>query len=63
MAHFALRFPLFSPVVASVITGLNTEAQVADAVAALDGVTPRPDLFERAHRLWRSGFAESAVGP
>lgn len=62
MARFALRFPLFSPVVASMITGLNTEDQVQDAVAALDGVTPRPELFERAHRLWQSGFDESALG-
>jgi len=56
MMRFALRFPLFSPTVASVITGLNTVTQVEEAVAALDNVDPRPDLVERARDLWRSGF-------
>ena len=56
MTRFALRFPLFSPNVASLITGLNTEAQVENAVSALDGVTQRPDLVEKAQKLWQSGF-------
>lgn len=60
MTRFALRFPLFSPTVASVITGLNTEAQVDEAVAALDGVEVRPDLVKRAQDLWRSGFGTAA---
>lgn len=57
MTRFAMRFPLFSPVVASMITGLNTEAQVEAAVAAVEGVEPRPELVKRAQDLWRSGFA------
>lgn len=60
MTRFALRFPLFSPLVASMITGLNSEAQVEEAVQALDGVTERPDLFEKAYALWQSGFAEGS---
>lgn len=62
MARFSLRFPLLSPLVASMITGLNTEAQVKEAVDALDGVSPRPDLVDKAYRLWRSGFDESTLG-
>lgn len=57
MTTFALRFPLFSPLVASMITGLNSETQVEQAVAALDGVEPRPDLFARAYELWKSDFS------
>lgn len=53
MTRFALRFPLFSPLVASVVVGLNTEAQVAEAVAMMDGVRPRPELVARALELWR----------
>lgn len=60
MTRFALRFPLFSPVVASMVTGLNSVAQVEEAVAALDGVEPRPDLFEKARALWASGFRPGA---
>ncbi|MGF1627635.1 MAG: aldo/keto reductase [Alphaproteobacteria bacterium] len=51
MTSFALRFPLFSPVVASVVVGLNSEDQVRDAVARMDGISPRPDLVERARAL------------
>jgi aryl-alcohol dehydrogenase-like predicted oxidoreductase len=51
--RFALRFPLLSESVASVITGLNTEAQVRHAIDCLSGVTPRPDLTARALRLWQ----------
>ena len=61
MARFALRFPLFSPLVASMITGLNTEAQVQEAVDALDGIRPRPEIMDRAYRLWRSDFDESTL--
>lgn len=60
MTRFALRFPLFSPVVASMVTGLNSVAQVEEAVAALDGVEPRPDLFEKARALRASGFRPGA---
>lgn len=60
MTRFALCFPLYSPLVASMITGLNSEAQVNEAVAALDGVAPRPDLFRKAYDLWKSGFKSVA---
>ena len=53
MTRFALRFPLFSPLCASVIVGLNTEQQVRSAVAAAEGVEPQPDLVERARHLWQ----------
>jgi aryl-alcohol dehydrogenase-like predicted oxidoreductase len=56
MTRFALRFPLFSPVVASMITGLNTEQQVESAAHAVAGVAPRPDLVAKAEALWQSGF-------
>lgn len=56
MTRFALRFPLFSEVNASVITGLNTEAQVIDAVKALEGVQLRPDLTAKALKLWNENF-------
>jgi len=38
------------------VTGLNTEAQVNDAVDALDGIKPRPDLFQKAYDLWKADF-------
>jgi aryl-alcohol dehydrogenase-like predicted oxidoreductase len=56
--RFAMRFPLFSRLCASVIVGLNTEAQVREVAAMMDGIEPRPDLVERAHDLWRNGFPE-----
>ncbi len=51
MTRFALRFPLFSPLVASVIVGLNTEDQVRAAAACMDGIVPRSDLVSRAVAL------------
>lgn len=57
MTRFALRFPLWSPTVASVIAGLNTEAQVTEAVGHLDGVRPEPELTARALDLWATSFA------
>lgn len=59
MTGFALRFPLFAPHVASVIVGLNTEGQVQDAIRQMDGIEPRPDLVERAARLWADQEAAS----
>jgi aryl-alcohol dehydrogenase-like predicted oxidoreductase len=59
MTRFALRFPLYSPLVASMITGLNSEAQVNEAVAAVGGA-PRPDIFNRAYDPWKSGFEPAA---
>lgn len=56
MAEFALKFPLYTPTVASMITGLNSEAQVMSAINTLDGVKPRPDIFNKAYELWKSGF-------
>ena len=51
MTRFALRFPLLSPNCASVIVGLNTEAQVADAVAMVEGVAPVSALAARIRAI------------
>ena len=60
MTRFALRFPLRSPLVASVIVGLNTAPQVESVAGMMDGIEPRPELVERALALWRQGFGEPA---
>jgi aryl-alcohol dehydrogenase-like predicted oxidoreductase len=54
MTRFALRFPLASPLVASVIVGLNTEAQVREVATMMDGAHPDPALVARATSLWES---------
>lgn len=56
MTRFALRFPLYSENIASVITGLNTEQQVLQAVGYLDGISPNPELTQKALNLWQSNF-------
>ncbi|PCJ83337.1 MAG: hypothetical protein COA52_18955 [Hyphomicrobiales bacterium] len=56
MTKFALRFPLYSPIVASMITGLNSVEQVEQAVATLDGIEAKPELFKKAHDLWKADF-------
>jgi len=61
MTRFALKFPLYSPVTASVVVGLNTVQQVHDAVEMVGHVEPRPDLIERGIRLWKSGFRAEAM--
>jgi len=53
MTRFALRFPLCSPLVASVIVGLNTPQQVEAVAGMMDGIEPRPELIGRALALWR----------
>jgi aryl-alcohol dehydrogenase-like predicted oxidoreductase len=60
MTRFALKFPLYSHLTASVVVGLNTEQQVHDAVEMVGQVVPRPDLIERAFSLWKSAFAMPA---
>lgn len=61
MTRFAVRFPLFSPLVGSVILGLNTEQQVRDAVDMSKDVTARPDLIARAVELWKTDFSARAA--
>lgn len=61
MTRFALRFPLYSKVNASVITGLNTVAQVENAIEAFDHVDVRPDLVEKALALWKAKFEGTPV--
>jgi aryl-alcohol dehydrogenase-like predicted oxidoreductase len=56
MTAFAVRFSLASPLVGSVIVGLNSPAQVAGIVAAVEGDLPNPSLVGRAYDLWKSGF-------
>lgn len=55
ITSFAIRFALASPVVASVVVGLNTPEQVEGIVAAADGDLPSMDAVARAQELWRSG--------
>jgi aryl-alcohol dehydrogenase-like predicted oxidoreductase len=56
MTHFAVRFALASPLVGSVIVGLNSPAQVEGIDAAVAGDLPDPSLVKRAFNLWKSGF-------
>jgi len=62
MTAFALRFALASPLVASVIVGLNSPAQVEGVVAAIEGELPDPSLVDRAHDLWKAGFGLDGRG-
>lgn len=57
MTRFALRFPLCSPLVASIIVGLYTPQQVEAVTGMMDGIELRPELVERAMALWRDGGA------
>jgi len=56
MTGFAIRFALSSPLVGSVIVGLNSPDQVAGVAAAVEGDLPDPSLVARAFDLWKSGF-------
>lgn len=56
MTGFAVRFALASPVVASVIVGLNSPAQVEGICAAVAADLPDPSVVDRAYALWKSGF-------
>lgn len=51
MTSFAIRFALASPVVASVVVGLNTPAQVDGMLQALESETLPVEVVERARRL------------
>jgi aryl-alcohol dehydrogenase-like predicted oxidoreductase len=56
MTGFALRFALASPVVASLIVGLNSPEQVEGTVAAVEAPLPSPRIVSRAFELWKTGF-------
>lgn len=56
MTRFALRFPLYSSATASVVTGLNSPEQVESVVRQLDGVEIRPEVVQRALKLWQRNF-------
>jgi len=56
MTAFAIRFALASPLVASVIVGLNTPAQVEGIAAAVEGDLPSPRLVARVFELWKRNF-------
>lgn len=56
MSRFAIRFPLFSPVCASVVVGLNTPAQVEEIARHVADVTPQPALIERGRALHEAGY-------
>jgi len=56
MTSFAIRLALASPLVASVVVGLNTPEQV-DEMVAIASEEPLPaGTLERAYALWQSGF-------
>jgi aryl-alcohol dehydrogenase-like predicted oxidoreductase len=56
MTGFAIRFALASPVVASVIVGLNSPAQVEGIAATVEKEFPDPSVVGRAYDLWKAGF-------
>ena len=56
MTRFAIRFVLASPVVASVVVGLNTPEQVDGVVSAVEGELPALQTVRKAQELWRSDF-------
>lgn len=51
MTRFAIRFPLMSANCASVVVGLNTEAQVDQICSYAQGVTPDPETVRRVRVL------------
>lgn len=51
MTRFAVRFPLMSANCASVVVGLNTEAQVDEICSYAQGVSPNPDTVSRIRSL------------
>lgn len=56
MTAFALNFALASPVVASLIVGLNSPEQVAGTVRAVEDGSLSPRIVTRAYELWQRGF-------
>lgn len=56
MSRFAIRFPLMSPVCASVVVGLNTPEQVEKMARHVEGVAPRPEPIERARALHEADY-------
>jgi len=58
MTHFAIRFALAAPIVASVVVGLNTVAQVDGIIAAVEADFPSMATVKKAQDLWRSGFGD-----
>lgn len=51
MTRFAVRFPLMSANCASIIVGLNTEAQVEEICGHAQGVTPDPETVATVRAL------------
>ncbi len=56
MSSFALRFALAAPLVASLIVGLNSPAQVEGVLAAVEGPALSPRIVTRAFELWQRNF-------
>lgn len=52
LTDFSIRFALASPVVGSVIVGLNTVEQVDGLIAAADGATIDTELVRDVHTIW-----------
>lgn len=51
MTRFAVRFPLMSESCASIIVGLNTEAQAAEICDHAQGVRPDPDTVAKVREI------------
>lgn len=51
LTAFSLRFPLLSPNCASVVVGLNSEAQVQEALEITEGTEPDPKLVEKVRNV------------
>ena len=56
MTRFAIRFALASPVVASVVVGMNRPEQVDGVVSALEDELPGLKTVKKAQQLWRNDF-------
>ncbi|MBL6945371.1 MAG: aldo/keto reductase [Rhodospirillales bacterium] len=56
MTDFAIRFALATPVVGSVIVGLNSPEQAEGIIAATEKPLPSPRIVSRAFELWKAGF-------
>lgn len=52
MTRFAIRFPLLSDTCASVVVGLNSEAQVTEICNYAEAVTPDPSTLARVRTLF-----------
>ena len=48
---FALKFSLIDPIIASTVVSINSPEQLHEALSALEGPRPDPDLLPQLHRI------------